>query len=187
MRDFNFFEPYLKSENQLSQNQLIIYSIISITFIVLVSLPIVNQIKINKMEQKSINVSTIAYSEETMEKRQEIENKQNQIKELEEYYSFLESVNNEFKKSDKINDLFLQTITDRVPEGVFFESISISQNKVNIKAVAQNNLDIAEFEENLRNFSYFEDVFIPNISTNDNGYLFTVSFEIEGGNDNEVN
>ncbi len=187
MRDFNFFQPYLKSKKQLSQKQLITYSIVSITFIVVVSVPIINQVRINKIEEKAINVSTIMYSEDTMDEMQKIENRQDQIKELEKYYGFLKSVNNELKKIDKINDLFLQTITDRVPEDVFFESINISQNTVNIKAIAQNNIDIAEFEENLRNLSYFEDVFIPNISTNDNGYLFTVSFEIKGGTDNEIN
>lgn len=182
MKDFNFFEPYLKSKQRLSKRVLMLHSISGIAVIILISIPIVNQFRINKLEKKAMSVSAIAYSEQTIEQKETIENRKKQIQELEEYYNFLESVRHEFTKIDIINDLFLQTITDRVPQDVFFENINIRGNSVTIIAIAQNSVSIAEFEENLRNLPYFENIFIPSISLKTVGYIFTVSFDVKDGN-----
>lgn len=187
MRDFNFFEPYLTKKGQLTTRQLIVYISISVIGIILVILPIVNQIIIKRMENQMIAVSAVVESEEFREARDKVNNREKQIQEIQKYYKALESIDEDIKHIDLINDLFIQTITDRVPEGVFFQSINITQDIIQITGIAKNNGAIAEFEHNLRDVPYFENVFIPSISANTGSYTFTISFKIKGGIDDEAN
>lgn len=187
MRDFNFFEPYLTKQNQLSKKQIVLYISISVVIITLIITPIVNQIMIKRMEEETIHASAIVDSQEAQEEREKINNKKKQIKNLENHYKTLEDINSEIIKIDIINDIFLQTITDRVPEEVFFQNINITQGSVQIIGIAKNNVSIAEFEQNLRELPYFKNVFIPNISANSGVYTFTISFQIEGEASDETN
>ncbi len=187
MRDFNFFEPYLTKQNRLSKSQLVIYIPIFIVILALVITPIVNQLIIKKMKGQTMLVSAIVNSEELQEEMKKVSNKKKQIQELEDYYKTLESIDGEMIKIDIINDLFLQTITDRVPEEMFFQNINISQGSIQITGIAKNNASIAEFEHNLRELTYFENIFVSNISTSTGGYVFTISFQIKGGIDDETN
>lgn len=187
MRDFNFFEPYLVKKNKLSKKQFTLYISISTIIIVLVIVPIVNLVIINKMAKQTAAVSSILDSEEKIEEREEIYIKQNKIKELKDYYNALESINSNIIEIDIINDLFLQVITDRVPEDVFFQNINIDADSIQISGIAKSNTAIALFEHNLQEFPYFENIFIPHISINSGGYAFTISFQIKGRVDYEAN
>lgn len=187
MKDFNFFGPYLMKKSRLSKKQLVLYISVSIIAIVLVAIPVVNQLIIKNIENETILIGAAVYSEEAQQERQKINQKQKQIQDLQNYYKVLESIDNEITSIDIINDLFIQTITDRVPEEVFFQDIRISQSVIQITGIAKNNISIAKFEQNLRKLPYFENVFIPNISTNTGGYTFTISFQIKGGIDDETN
>lgn len=186
MKDFNFFEPYLTKKNDLSRKQIILYASTSILIILVFVIPIINQLMIKRMEEKSRNVSAMVNSEEIQGEIEEINNKRKQIKDLENYYETLEIINNDIIKIDIINDVFLQTITDRVPEEVFFQKININQGLVEITGIAKNNIFIAEFEENLREFPYFKNIFISNISADSDGYTFVISFQIKGGGSHET-
>jgi len=187
MRDYNFFRPYLTKQNILSKKQVILYTSITIVTVALVVTPIVNALLIKRMEDKTTIVSSIVDSEAVQEEIKKINNRQQQIQELQDYHKTLESINIEVIKIDIINDMFLQTITDRVPDDIFFQTINISQGSIQITGVGKSNVSIAEFEQNLRELPYFENVFIPNISANTGGYTFTISFQIKGGVDDETN
>lgn len=187
MRDFNFFEPYLRKKDSLSKKQWILYTSISTIIIVLVAIPLINRSIIRRMENETTLVSAVVASPEIQEQRENTQNKQKRIQELKKYHETLESIELDIKEADIVNDLFLQTITDRVPEEVFFQNINISQGMIQITGVAKNNVSIAQFEENLRELPYFENVFIPNISANTGGYTFAISFNVKGGTIDETN
>lgn len=186
MRDFNFFEPYLKKKDPLTKKQLLQYTSISAVIIALIAMPLINQFKIKRMENETAMVSAVVDSPEIQKERENIRNKQKKIQELKEYQETLKAIEEEIKEMDVVNDLFLQTITDRVPEEVFFQSIHIDHDSIQITGIGKDSVSIAEFEENLRELPYFEKVFIPNISANSGGYSFTISFNIKGGTSDEV-
>lgn len=187
MRDFNFFEPYLTKRNRLTKKQWILYVCFSIICITIIILPIIDQIIIKNMEKQTMIVSVIVNAEEAQEERDEMNNKQKQIQEIQDYYKVLKSIDDEIRQIDIINDLFIQTITERVPEEIFFQSINIDQDLIQITGFARHNASIAKFEQNLREFPYFKNVFISNISANMESYIFTISFKVKGVLDDAAN
>jgi len=173
--------------NKLSKKQLVLYTSMTIVTVALVVIPIANALIINRMKNETILVGAIVNSEMLQEERKKINDRQVQIQELQDYLETLETINSEIIKIDIINDMFLKTITDRVPEDIFFQNINISAASIQITGVAKNNVSIAQLEQNLRELPYFENVFIPNITANTGGYTFTISFQIKGGLDDETN
>ncbi|SNR86516.1 type IV pilus assembly protein PilN [Anaerovirgula multivorans] len=176
MRDFNFFEPYLKKTEKTSFYRLIILSLITVVSFIFVFYPVLKYFEVRTLKKEILVLDEILESSENIKRLQVIESNNIQLIELKSEQVFFSNLHDEMKEQKVISDLLIQSILKNVPNGIFFDSLSIANNEIEIHSKATHKFAVAQMEHNLRYSPYFDEVFIPSISENDGYYLFTITF-----------
>ncbi|TAH61439.1 MAG: hypothetical protein EWM50_06005, partial [Gottschalkiaceae bacterium] len=83
--------------------------------------------------------------------------------------------------NDLINEYLLDSITERVPETIFLNSIDLNTNTITIDGISKNKKSISDFEHELGEIESFEEVFIPSIFQQDNYFQFTLNVKLREG------
>ena len=179
MKDFNFFEPYLDKKEISNYNILILYAVISITILGLITYPLINVFRITFLKKNIATMKTSLESSDLYKQLNIVEQRKEEITKMEEQLSLIKDIDKVIESRNVINDLLLNKITNKVPKDVFFESLNLSSNQIQIQGSATNNLAIAQFENNLKSDKYFKDIYIPSISLNEGLYNFSISFALK--------
>ncbi|MBB6216607.1 type IV pilus assembly protein PilN [Anaerosolibacter carboniphilus] len=187
MRDYNFFEPYITKKRSIGLTKASVTKLIIGIAFVLVILPLVNLYLIHRLENEAAHVNQLAYSTPDYQQRKEIEAKENTTKQKQIYLEKLKDLDRNMTNMDIINDLLLYAMNDAVPEGLFFQSISLDMEKVQIQGIAESRVAIAEFQHNLKKTPNFQEVFVSTISFDSGVYSFDISFLIKDVSKRETN
>lgn len=102
-------------------------------------------------------------SVDTREKIQVLNEKQQEAESLKHYYESMEGILAELNLLSTIGTKFLETLTATLPQDVFFESVSMTNNQLQIQGIASARPLIAEFLYNLESLGLFDEVHISNI------------------------
>lgn len=176
MRDFNFFEPYLEKPEKTSFHRLIILFLITTVSFIFVFYPILKFFEMRTLKKEILTIDEMLQLSENENKLQVIESNNIQLTELKSEQVFFSNLYDEMKEQKVISDLLIQSILKNVPNGIFFDSLSIANNEIEIHSKATHKFAVAQMEHNLRYSPYFDEVFIPSITENDGYYLFTITF-----------
>ncbi|QXM06005.1 PilN domain-containing protein [Crassaminicella indica] len=179
MKQFNFFEPYL----QKKYKKILHYTICGITVLLFIY-PFINVYLINKIKKEVIAVNNIT---KLCDKITPIKKQQEQIKKINKTLKELKKLDTFIKEKDIINDFLLYTIYNNVPQNLFFKSFHITDENVKIEGIAKDKVAIAQFKSNLEEIIYFQDIYIPSILKNEEGYIFTIYFHIGDEKEDETN
>lgn len=181
MKDLNFFKGYIEKK-QFKANKKLLYLSMSI-FIVLLFLTysIYNYIIINQEAEIVNNLKTIAEDSELLERVGKIQKKEIQVNEFKDYIDKIRKLDEIIESKDIINESLLDTITLIMPESLFLTSIGINNNSMQLVGIAEEKWAIAEFGKGLEILDKVEEIFISNISLEENYYNFNINIIIEGG------
>lgn len=185
LRDTNFFEPYIeKKEFDFKGKGMIIFVVTGIIVILLILSPIVNMIRISKMNKEIIKIEDELNSTQNKVKKESFENKRQEIIELKDKEETLDLIAGDFYKRDNVGDFLVHSITDSMTGTMFLKNMDINGDEIVVSGIAKEKADIARLERNFRRIIYFNDVFIPSIKLNEDFYEFSVNIKI---NNEEVN
>ncbi|QEK12132.1 PilN domain-containing protein [Crassaminicella thermophila] len=187
MRDFNFFEPFLSNKKKKNSKKIAYRVGVFILLGIFIIIPLMNLYTIRKLENEVVETNNTMNTSENYEERKDIEIKVQKIDELKKKLKKLKKIETDIKEKDIINDFLIYTIRDMVPENLFFESITIHPDNVEICGIAKNKIAIAELKHNFKNIDIFKNIFIPTISGNEGRYEFMLSFTIKDVSRDETN
>lgn len=179
MKDLNFFEPYLEKE-KISIDKKYIYIIIGALFAsFIISYTIFSQIKIRKIN-KDIEKLEATIEDEKINKRVEkIKNKKKEIEEFKQSLEKIQSLDNAIEEEDIINTYLIKSITSKMPKDVFFTSIGMYPDNIQIAGVAKEKYSIAELGKSLDRVEEFKEVFIENMSFEEGNYIFNLNINLK--------
>lgn len=182
MRDFNFIEGYITKKKKINFNRLPIIIATASVLALAFSIPVYNVISINRLKSEVNQVRLEATSPVLSDKVRLVQQKMEKLDVEKEKYSNLIEVDREISSLNIIDDNLLLEISSTMPQGVFFRSIDINNETIQIQAVSTSKVEIAEFERKLRQVSYFDQVFIPTISNESGIFSFAVNLRIKDVN-----
>ena len=186
MKDLNFFELYVEKRQFNIDKQLIYYSIVTFLVVFLVFYSIFNQIKIRRISKDVAKLRSIVEDERINEKVDEISEKKKEVIEFRQSLDKIKLLDDTVEEDNLIDDYLLESITSRMPDDVFFTSISIYTDNIQIVGISKDKWSIAELGKSLESIEEFKEIFITNISSDEENYNFTFNInlkdvDIDGG------
>ncbi|QQY80594.1 type IV pilus assembly protein PilN [Keratinibaculum paraultunense] len=179
MKDLNFFEPYLEKK-KLSINRKYIYIILGALFASFVlSYTIFSQIKIRQINKDIEKLEATINDEKINKKVEDIKNKKEEIEKFKQSLEKLKSIDNIIEEEDVITTYLIKDITSKMPKDVFFTSIGIYPDSIQMIGVAKDKYSIAELGKNLDTVEEFKEIFIENISFEEGNYIFNLNINLK--------
>ena len=182
MKDLNFFEPYIEKKEFNIDKQLIYCSIALLLIGFIVFYSIFNQIKIRRISRDIAKLRVTVEDERINKKVEEINRKQEEVLGFKELVDKIKLLDKTVEDNNIIDDLLLENITSRMPKDIFFTSISIYTDNIQIIGVAKDKLSIAEMGKSLQSIEKFQEIFISNISSGEGHYSFTLNINLKDVN-----
>lgn len=186
MRDFNFFDPYLKIQTKPKSN-LVLFIILGVIVIALVATyQIILISKTNELEADIEDIDDYLNSSKTLQKVADVENKQIILEGLQATLTSLVNVTAEIESSDLLDDMLFEQVNAQLPENSFLSEVSMLGSTMTVKGYSTEYANIAQFAFNLNQSGGLDNILIPNISEVDGNYLFTVTAIVtkEASNEN---
>lgn len=177
MKDLNFFESYKKKKNKSLNKDFIFYGLAMVVVLGLISYSIINLIKIKNLTTEASSLKLQVENRMSNSKINDILEKEKEIAEFKEKFEQLKQLDDFIDSQDIINTYLLNSITVRVPENVFLNSMVFNSNLITLDGIAKDKKSISDFEYKLGEIDNFEDVFIPAISYEDDYYTFTINIQ----------
>jgi len=179
MKDLNFFEPYLEKK-KLSKDKKHIYIILGALFIsFILSYTIFSQIKIREITKDIEKLEATIEDERINRKVEEIKNKKKEVEDFKQSLEKIKSIDSVIEEEDIINTYLINNITSKMPKDVFFTSIGIYPDNIQITGVAKEKYSIAELGKSLDMVDEFKEVFIENMSFEEGNYIFNLNINLK--------
>ena len=179
MRDLNFFEPYLEKSEFKIDKRILFFSIGLFALLSLVSYTVYNSIIIRQQDRIVQSLKTTAENPGTLKKVEEIQEKEIEVNEFREAVEKIRYLDETIAKRDIIDEALLDKITSRMPEDLFLTSLSIYNREIQIVGISKDKLSIAELEKGLEDLEDAEEIFISNISLEEDFYNFTININLK--------
>ncbi|NMB28087.1 MAG: PilN domain-containing protein [Tissierellia bacterium] len=185
MKDLNFFESYIEKRKFNIDKRLIYYFIAILLVLFIVFYSIFNQIKIRRISKDVGKLRSIVEDEKINKKVTEINEKKKEVAKFNESLDKIKLLDNVIEEDNIIDDYLLENITSRMPDDVFFTSISIYTDNIQIIGISKDKWSIAELGKSLGSIEEFKEIFITNISFEEDNYNFTLNINLKDVNMDE--
>ncbi|MBS4536188.1 PilN domain-containing protein [Clostridium sp. D2Q-14] len=184
MLDINLFSSYIQKQKQ----DKILFKYIFISLVIIIFIGILYTIwyhnKINKLENNIEKINSSLSSNDTKLRLIEIDRKRKKLNSLDKYYNLVSDVDNQMENINKINTNIIYSINSSIPNSIYFNSMNISNNIVEIQGISNDKISLAQFQERLNEKAEFSNIYINSIIKNTpiNNYTFILTLKIEGDN-----
>lgn len=185
MKDLNFFENYIEKSELNIDKRLILYFLAMTLAVILLFYTLFNQIKIRQLSRDVKKLQVILEDERINNKMKEIEEKQIEVKEFNESLEMVRILDKGIEEDSVIDSYFLDNITSKMPEDVFFTSISMYTDSIQIVGNSKDKWAIAQLGKNLETIEDFHEIFISNISSEEGYYNFVLNISLKDVNIDE--
>ena len=179
MKDLNFFEPYIEKSEFKLDNKFIVVGVCIFAFLALITHTIYNLMVIKQETRMVQSLKVTAENPTTLKKIDEIRGKENEVNEFRDSVEKIRYLNQIITERDIIDENLLGTINHRIPEDLFFTSFSIFNREIQIVGISKDKWSIAELGKGLEDLESLEEIFISNISLQDNAYNFTINITLK--------
>lgn len=179
MKDLNFFEPYIEKSEFKIDKKLIVAGVLIFAFLSLSTYTIYNSMIIKQEARIVQSLKDTAENATTLKKVEEIREKENEVTEFRESVEKIRYLDQIIAEEDIIDEDLLGTINSRIPEDLFFTSLSIYNHEIQIVGISKDKWSIAELEKGLEDIENLEEIFISNISLQDDFYNFTINITLK--------
>jgi Tfp pilus assembly protein PilN len=180
LRDFNYFEPYLKVQAKPKSRNILIVLLAALVLALIVYYQFYLIMQTRALKADIAEVDQYINSEETIKKVSEITDKQNKEAALTLAYTDLNAVAMSIEQTDKLDEMFMDQVNAQIPEGVFISDFNANNEFLTLKGYSTNYYAIAQIAYNLRNSGGFSDVTIPSVTEDNSNYIFLINATIAG-------
>lgn len=187
MKDFNFFEPFVEPGKASSggDKKIIITIAAVLAAIAVIAVPAYQQINTVLMKREISEHKAFLDEGDSKRKIAEMEKKEKLSSSLRAQSGKVEKINDSLNEQDQIGGYIVSTISESLAEDVFMNRLSIEKSGISLDGVSKDKEGIAKFQNNLRKVPYFEEVFVPNISVENEYNNFTVDMTLKGEGDSD--
>ncbi len=180
--DFNFFQPYIKEPERTNLKRLAVISAATVIGFAIIIYPIFTYMELRAVEAELLQLKEVVESSENLDRIQAIESKNEQLTVLLADQSFLSEIDGEMQAKEKVNDLLFRELLFNIPDGIYFQTVSVDNQNVAIRGQANERLTIAQMEYQLRQSKSFDQVFVSDITGAEDKYAFSLTFAIKDVN-----
>lgn len=179
MKDLNFFEPYIEKK-EINIDKRLVFSLLGLLLtICILAYTILNQIRIRRIERDVGKLKATVEDERINKRVKGIENKKKEVAEFKQSLDKIKLIDDLVKEESFIDVYLLESITSSMPEDVFFTSISIYDDSIQIVGVSKNKYSIAELGKSLEVIEEFKEIFVENISSEVGYYNFNLNIDLK--------
>lgn len=179
MKDLNFFEPYIEKSEFKLDKKFIIAGVCIFAFLALSTHTIYNSMEIKQETRMIQSLKATAENPTTLKKTDEIREKENEVNEFRDSVEKIKYLDQIIVERDIINENLLGIINHKIPEDLFFTSLSIFNHEIQIVGISKDKWSIAELGKGLEDLEGLEETFISNISLQDDSYNFTINITLK--------
>lgn len=175
MRDFNFFDPYLKVQTKSKSNAWIFIIVIVLILVLIAYYQFMMILKANDIKAEIEEIDDYINSKSTKDKIAEVESKEAMELQLQSIFADISNATLMIESSRSMDDMLIEQINAQLPEGTFLSSLNMNSQVLTIEGYALEYDQIAQFAYNLRNSGGLEDLLIPRITENNGSYNFSIT------------
>src|SRR5699024_3770690 len=121
------------------------------------------------------NLKSVAENPELLSKIDKIQERKIEVSKFKDSVVKIRKLDQIIESKDIINELLLDSIISIMPEDLFLTSIGINNDDIQLVGIAGGKRSIAEFEKGLEMLENVEEIFVSNISLQEDYYNFNVS------------
>lgn len=178
MKDINFFSSYV-DKNKVKFDNTFFLAILFLAFsISLLGYSVVNQFRINKLEDKVVEFKQVVENPKTLKKLEDIKKDEEELAELNKEVSEIRVLKNLVLEKDVISSAYIESIISKKPSDLFFTSFNIASESVIITGISDSRLSVAKLAKGLETIEVFTDVFISNITKDEKNYKFEIEISL---------
>lgn len=175
MRDFNFFEPYLKEPEKSDRSHLVPVAVLAFVLSVAMLLTAMNLMEVRALNKEIDSVDRIINDDTYKAKVEKVRERQLELDEIKKEKEFLVQIDTYMNQNDYVNEAFVRFLASELPENLFLSSLSISGSDIRLEGSSFSKMGVAQLEYNLRDTGDFENIFVPEISKVEDFYRFSMN------------
>lgn len=187
MRDLNFFDTYINSKKLKIDKQRIYYIVLICGTSLFIFYSLFNQVRIGLISKEVDRLKSVIEDERIKSKIKEIEEKKEELNQLTNSLKDIKLFNYYIDENSMIDDILLEKITSSIPEEIFFTSISMDIERIQIIGKAKDKPSISSLIKNLETIESFESLFVSSISKEEQFFKFILNIQLKDVEMNEVN
>ena len=190
MKDFNFFAPYTGSRKDFKKEYL--YAVVlSVGLILFITFTYAfSYFKISKLNSEIVDIQQNLNSKENIVKLKEIEDEEKKLALMNQYYGKVVNISEVLNNKDFVGSKVVDKINSCIPEGVYFQTMTLDASGVQLQAEGKDRQAVAVFERTLRNLDIVKEVHIASInssSTENKNLTFSVNCTLKDVDNYEGN
>ncbi len=175
MRDLNFFEDYIEKDQFKIDKKIVCFALSIFLILFFCTYSLYNHILIKEETSVVNNLKSVAENPELLSKIDKIQERKIEVSKFKDSVVKIRKLDQIIESKDIINELLLDSIISIMPEDLFLTSIGINNDDIQLVGIAGGKRSIAEFEKGLEMLENVEEIFVSNISLQEDYYNFNVS------------
>lgn len=179
MKDLNFFEPFIEKTDYRISSKVIYLSLFLVVIISFATFTTYNAILIKGEAKLVDSLKIMANNQKLIDRVELIQEKEIEVSEFRDSVDKIRQLNKTLEDKDIIKESLLDDITSKMPEDLFLTSISIHNKDIQLVGISKDKWSIAELEKGLEGIDGIDEIFISNISLQDDYYNFNVNITIK--------
>jgi type IV pilus assembly protein PilN len=164
-QDFNFFSHEIYSKRSTRKRSIQLGVMVLIFLMLIAGVYFYFEYAIHSAQEQIDSLDEFLASEEVDANRRLVAEKKQEINELKRHSAALKSFLENIQRKDIIGTEYINQLTSAIPQGLFFESITLTTEQIHIQGTAPNRQIIAEYLNNMQALELFQDVHVPSITT----------------------
>lgn len=164
-RDYNFFSMELDNKESSRKKRIRFFILLFLYIALIAGAYYLSDRTISTTQNKIDDLDAYLASEEVTAQRQQVTEKQREIQNLHQFDLSLQAFNQHLESISIIGTEYIRQINSAVPQGLYFENISMDAQMLQIQGIAPSRQIIAEYLNNIQALGLFQDVHISDITT----------------------
>lgn len=185
MNDLNFFESYIEESELVIDKKIILYILALGLGLLFIVFTLSNELKIRELSRDIEKLQMVVEDEKINKKIDEIKEKEEEVIKFNESLKKIRILDKNIEEASVIDSYLLNSINSKVPNEVFFTSISMYTNNIQIIGYSKDKWAIAQLGKNLETIEEFHKIFISSISSEELYYNFVLNISLKDVKEDE--
>lgn len=187
MNDLNFFDSYVEKKEFKISKKFIFAILAGLACFCFFSYGIRNQIKINKLRSHINTLKTVAEDPNTIKRVEYLKEQEEEVNRFKVEVYRIKDLSDAIERENSIDDDLLRMISYSMPDSIFLNTLNISHGEIYIGGISKDKWSIADFSKGIEYIENVDQVFISNITQEEEHYKFDLNIGlkdvIENGKD----
>ncbi|QGU95771.1 hypothetical protein GOM49_12305 [Clostridium bovifaecis] len=166
MKDYNFFEYYLKKRQALNLRYLCIAALSMFSISIIGVSYEWSRLQVSKIESDIAGQEKMINTKKIQQQESEISNIKKKLEILNKYDESVQLIGDIIIENDRIDDEIIKKLVDVIPNEITLKSIEIDKQNLYMDGKANDRVTIAELEHNLKELNTFYSVHVNYIDDN---------------------